>query len=50
MTQVWANRAEAVRKRAKLRPPMSDEVDDGVIRTAMKRCIHRHPKHLIRGP
>jgi hypothetical protein len=29
---------------------MSDEVADGVIRTAMKRCNHRHPKHPDQRP
>ncbi len=50
MTQVRANRAAAVRKRRWLRPPMSDEVADGVVRTAMKRCIHRHLDQMSLRP
>jgi hypothetical protein len=50
MTQVQANRAPAARKRRYIRPLMSDEVADGVIRIAMKRCIHRHPKHPDQRP
>ncbi len=50
MMQVQAYMAAVVRKRRYIRPPMSDEVADGVIRIAMKRCIHRHPKHPDQRP
>jgi hypothetical protein len=33
-----------------LRPPKSHTAADGVIGTAMKICIHRHPTILIRDP
>ncbi len=45
MTQVRANRAAAMRKRRYFWPPMSVKVAEGVIKNAMKKCIHRHPKH-----
>ncbi len=50
MMQVLANRAAALRKLWYLRLPTSDEVTDGVVRTAMKRWIHRHPKHPDQRP
>jgi hypothetical protein len=31
-------------------PSMSDTAADGVIGTAMKSCIHRHPTHLDQKP
>jgi hypothetical protein len=34
------------KNRRYLRPSMSDTAADGVIGTAMKSCIHRHPTHL----
>jgi hypothetical protein len=43
LTQVGANSVAAVRKRRHLRPPMSDEVTDGLIETVMKICFYRHP-------
>ncbi len=33
-----------------LRPPKSDTAPDGVIRTAMKSCIHRNPAPLDKRP
>ncbi len=33
-----------------LRPPKSDTASDGVIRTAMKSCIHRHPIYFHQRP
>jgi hypothetical protein len=33
-----------------LRPPKSDMAADGVTRTAMKSCIHRHPTHPHQRP
>ncbi len=39
-----------VTNRGYLWPPKSDTAADGVIGTAMKSCIHRHPLIFIRGP
>ncbi len=33
-----------------LRPPKSAMAADGVIGTAMKSCIHKHPTHLDQRP
>ncbi len=33
-----------------LRPPKSATAADGVIGTAMKSCIHKHPTHLDQRP
>ncbi len=33
-----------------LRPSMSDKAADGVIGTAIKSCVHRHPTHLDQKP
>jgi hypothetical protein len=49
MMQVQANRAAAMRKWGYLRLLMS-EVADGVIRTVMKRYIHRLCKHPDQRP
>jgi hypothetical protein len=38
------------KNRRNLRPSMSDMSADGVIGTAMKSCIHKHPTHLDQRP
>ncbi len=36
--------------RRNLQPSMSDTAADGIIGTAMKSCIHKHPTHLDQRP
>ncbi len=47
---VTRTRTRIGENRRYLRPSMLDKAADGVIGTAMKSCIHKHPTHLDQSP